>query len=374
MDAELKYILELVRGGNPDLIGIDENKLAQKAVYHRATHLIYNKLCSLTPSDKVSASAVRKLKNMHHSETLRTLALTDEFKRIGAELIKAGISFIPFKGILLAREAYPPGVPRQFADNDLLVKEYDVGRVESILYKAGYTLQKNWQNLLELEDSVEFGFARSYVNREAHYLQFDVHTKLAMGPGRRRIPDMFIWKSALKDELEGIPILKLPAETELLYLCWHTLKHASCRVGWLRDLWFFIGKNPELKEDGFFPKLVTLLRTRKVAAMALRLAGEVFHSQEVLNWAKSFSRSAFYNRNPLFNLDFYLELRDDLPGSKRLQRDLALLDSPGDIINYLLTAAFPHPVLVPGRSEMNRSRLAPSYIKNRLAACFRIFK
>lgn len=373
-DPDIDFILALIRNEPPPVGGTNIDMLLRKTLYHRLVPLLHSRLERLISQGKLQPEAEEPVKTLYHSETLRTVALAEEFKRFSAILSESGVRFIVLKGIYLAREIYPPGEKRQFADIDLLVKDSDMGRVETIIFKEGYRLFDVWQNRVQLEKSVEFGLARSYYKESAHFLQLDMHTKLAMAPGRRYIPDEFVWGTALNCEVVGVPAMKLATETEMVYLCWHMLKHAYCRLGWLKDLRLFVAKNPELKEGKLFARFAALMRVKKVVAMALRLVSEAFHDPELKEWAKTFSRRTVNNTIPYFSLNNYLQLRDDLSGGQRFRRDLALIGSLGDLTRYLWNSAFPPPVLVVESEKEISSRLSPAYIRHRFSTALKTAK
>ena len=98
--------------------------LLSLADQHALQPLLAQALLSL--GDQIPADALADLKQGYQANLHKTLLLSREFVRIVDCLSRAGIEFLPYKGITLAETIYGDIALRQSGDIDLLIHADDL--------------------------------------------------------------------------------------------------------------------------------------------------------------------------------------------------------------------------------------------------------
>src|SRR5690242_12240903 len=104
--------------------GVDWHKLNSLASHHGVIPLLYTRLTEL-PAGLVPEDVLAQLASEFRRNTVRNLYLTRELVRILKAFVDEGIPVLPFKGPLLAQQAYGNLGLRVFADLDLLIRPGD---------------------------------------------------------------------------------------------------------------------------------------------------------------------------------------------------------------------------------------------------------
>ena len=117
--------------------GMDWPKVSALASYHSVQPLLYTRLTELSPG-VVPEHVLAQLAVEFRRNTARNLYLTGELIRILKVFADEGIPVLPFKGPLLAQQAYGNLGLRVFLDLDLLIHPDDAGRVLGLLAVRGY--------------------------------------------------------------------------------------------------------------------------------------------------------------------------------------------------------------------------------------------
>src|SRR5215467_473684 len=129
--AEIRHMLDE---------GVDWGKFAQKAVEHDLVGLAGQTLtrvaADLVPSDILDAFQAVIVEMRSGNQ-----ALFNELARLLEAFADAQVDAIPFKGPVLAFQAYGDFGLRTFRDLDFLVRDADLGRAISILRNLGYERQ-----------------------------------------------------------------------------------------------------------------------------------------------------------------------------------------------------------------------------------------
>jgi hypothetical protein len=171
------------------------------------------------------------------NKAIRKLALFDsERAAIANEFEKAGIWYLPLKGILL-RDCYPNFAMREMTDNDILVDGARMRDVRSIMEERGYACkmfeQKN-HDVYSKPPTLEF---------KMHHALFD----------KKTYPLYYRYYSNVQDKL--LPVngssfcRKLTDEDFYLFILAHTHKHYSrggTGVRSLLDIYLFLRSHPGL--------------------------------------------------------------------------------------------------------------------------------
>lgn len=91
-----------------------------------------------TCRDVVPEPVVKQLLVAQRAATARSLAAVRQLVGVVAALDRAGVTALPYKGPLLARDAYGDGAVRSFEDLDVVVQPRDLERAATALAADGY--------------------------------------------------------------------------------------------------------------------------------------------------------------------------------------------------------------------------------------------
>jgi hypothetical protein len=172
--------------------------------------------------------------------TLRSLQLHTELRRLLVLLDDARIPAIPFKGPILAEQAYGDAGIRDFVDLDLLVPQLQVAAAIAVLAEAGYRQpaacgRRDWQTLLSTTNEIALQHA-------SQPWLVEVHWDFAKPWFCLNFPLETLWA----DGERGVHQPRLDAINTLLQLCIHGTSHYWDKLKWVVDVERFVRSTPEL--------------------------------------------------------------------------------------------------------------------------------
>lgn len=177
------------------------------------------------------------LANARHN-LLLTGVLTDLLVHLAAD----GVEAVPFKGPVLAQDAYGSLSLREFADLDVVVRPADAERALTLLQAAGYTLQKG-----------AAGHARTGYHRPLAHLDTGVEVELHWGVTQAYLNvDLDLeacWSRAHPRSVAGRSLPGFSLEDTLVLLCVHGGKHLWLGLGWIRDVAGLLAGHPDVAWD-----------------------------------------------------------------------------------------------------------------------------
>lgn len=208
------------------------NALLSLADRHLVQPLVAQALLSV--GDQVPAHALTDLKQSYQANLHKTLLLSREFVRIVESLSRAGIEFLPYKGITLAETIYGDIALRQSGDIDLLIHADDLKRVQDAVAALGYTPH------VTLSENEEEAYLRS-----GYECAFD-------GPAGRNLLEVHwatqprfyavdldmegLFRRAQNLSIAGAEVKSLAMKDLFLVLALHAAKHVWGNLIWLCDL------------------------------------------------------------------------------------------------------------------------------------------
>ena len=162
--------------------------------------------------------------------TQNNMLLTGKLIEIVNLLKSKDIPSLPFKGPLLAIQAYGNLSLRQFGDLDVLIPIERVDAAIKLLIAEGYE-PINLQRLDNMEQKKDVGFVSKdkNVNLELHWKLSGGHFSLPLEMNR-------LWKQLETVNLAGMEVGAFPFNTLLIYLCLHGARHCWERFGWICDI------------------------------------------------------------------------------------------------------------------------------------------
>jgi len=211
---------------------VDWAALVTGASAHNLSPLLYRHLLDLCPERLPAETRERFEKGLHGHERWN-LHLTAELFCLLERFREAGILAIPYKGPVLAAQAYGDIMMRQFADLDIAVRQRDMPRAHELLVTDGY--ESSFGPVLPGEarktQHSEYQYIRN-AGRVVVELQTDATLRYFPRPldldamARRLTPFAFA----------GGGVMGLSAADTLLLLAVHGTKHFWERLLWICDI------------------------------------------------------------------------------------------------------------------------------------------
>src|SRR3954453_20144544 len=250
---ELRLLLACARSGSEQekevalqrllADGIDWTLFAQTAVAQGFAGFAANTLLRLTP-DSIPDDILGAFHAIVDETGRGNRALFDELARVLETLKSNGVEAIPFKGPILAIQAYGDLGLREFGDLDFLIRDTDVEDTITILDSLGYRRNR------ELT-ATQFAFIHRLQGQE---IIFGESSGIAVEPHTRLIPLKMaldidydgLWRRARRISLNGHTLLTLAPEDDLLLLAIHGGKEMWWKLKWACDFAAFVGSHSDL--------------------------------------------------------------------------------------------------------------------------------
>jgi Uncharacterised nucleotidyltransferase len=222
------------------------NYLIREAADHSVTPQVERHLCALAP-DFVSPEIAQQLKDASRANAVRCLYLAAELSRVMDEFTSKSIQGIPYKGPVLAVQAYGDITAREFDDLDIIVRQTDVPKAHELLMSLGYQPRFPWIHSPEARKAIVPG-EYNYLD-EKRRIMLELHTELTL----RHFPvppdlDVF-YRRLVRVDVAGHPIETFSAEDGLTALCIHGAKDFWERIVWAADISELVQAHPRLDWD-----------------------------------------------------------------------------------------------------------------------------
>ncbi|MBL8701346.1 MAG: nucleotidyltransferase family protein [Alphaproteobacteria bacterium] len=211
---------------------VDWEAFARMALEHSVVAPVFATLLELSP-ELVPGDVAAAAGQFRESQAARNRALADELDSILAALAEAKIRAVPFKGPLLAEQAYGDIAARQFRDLDFLVPEADIDACFEVLAALDY------RGTHDLSPAQTRAF-RAYAGED---ILFQRERKVAIEPHWAFAPRTLavdldyaaLWRRVRTVRFRGRDILALSAEDTVLALAIHGCKEQWIRLQWICD-------------------------------------------------------------------------------------------------------------------------------------------
>jgi len=224
----------------------------------------------LAPSDRLD-----RLTKAARANALRCLTLTAELIRI-IELLRAqGVQPIPYKGPVIAQQAYGDVALREFEDLDIVLRQRDMGKVDEVMKGIGYRPNHPWRFESGASSSIVPG---EYDYRdEARGMIVEFHTEFTLRhfPVRPDLEQMS--RRLVPVTLSGYEIHTFAPEDMLTLLCVHGSKDFWARISWVADISEFVRAHPQLDWDVAFSRAEEL-GAERMLNLGLALASKLLRA------------------------------------------------------------------------------------------------
>jgi hypothetical protein len=193
-------------------------------------------------------TAVRELLHARfRANACRNLFLTQELLQLIQKFRQQGIEVIPFKGPLLAVTAYGNLALREFVDLDILVPKDNFNGARTLMKGWGYHAPGGDDARLEAS-YFESQLGSDHV-REDGKVTLELHWSFIQTWLGFNVDIQTVWVLSRPFLLGSVPVLNLPADITLIYLCAHGAKHRWSRLCWLVDIAEVLRRRSDLNWD-----------------------------------------------------------------------------------------------------------------------------
>src|ERR1700735_1210442 len=217
---------------------LDGDYILNEAEENSITALVGRQLNALGP-DALPASAAERLKNACRANTIRCLFLSAELIKILDLFRSHGIPSIPYKGPVLAVQAYGDLTLREFEDLDVILRQSDFPKAHEVMLGLGYRPKFDW---ILSRDAAASTVPGEYNYRdEKRRLMVELHTELTLRHFPKA-PDLDEFSQRLVSvKLNDQEVRTFPVEDGLPILCIHGAKDFWERFSWIVGTFGLLG-------------------------------------------------------------------------------------------------------------------------------------
>ena len=251
---------------------LDWDFLLAQAAENSVAPLLGRQL-STVDSHTVPPEQLARLKNSVRAASVRSLVLAAELIRILESFAVAGIEAFPYKGPVLAVQAYGDVGLREFADIDLVLRQSDLAAANRALMALGFSPQFPSIFAPEAPSPLIPG-EYDYRDAERH-VTVELHTERTLRhfPIPPNLDDLA--GRAATVSISGHGIRTFSPEDTLIFLCVHGSKDFWERLLWIADIAQLIGVSPTLEWERVY-RFADEVLARRMLHLGLALAIRVF--------------------------------------------------------------------------------------------------
>jgi len=250
---------------------VDWDAMVDLAESHGVNPLLYRSLKSACPS-LVPQNVMQRIRARSRANVYRSLRFTAELFRIVSTCESHSIQAVPFKGPVLASQAYGDVALREYVDLDLLVRPSDLDTTSALFQADGYSLVSPPDHA---EDEI-------VLRRQGSQILVELHTRIVAHWQLRR--SFAVSFDDLRERLATVEmagarsVQTLSLEDLLLVLCVHGCSHHWSRLIWIVDVAELLRSASTVD----WPWLLTRARglgAERMLLLGLRLAIELLEAK-----------------------------------------------------------------------------------------------
>lgn len=221
-------------------------------------------------ASQVPAAIQEQLQAGIRANAERSLLLAAELFKLLDLLAAQSILAIPYKGPVIAAQAYGDLALRQYADIDIIIRQRDVARVHALMMKLGF--RSRTLGNASPEDRAIPGEYSYQDDERALIVEFHTEKTLRHFP---RPPDL----DSLAAHLVPVPlgarqVRTFAPEDGLTFLCVHGAKDSWTRLVWIADVAELIRSHEDLDWDRAL-HFAESLRADRMLRVGLSLASQL---------------------------------------------------------------------------------------------------
>jgi hypothetical protein len=233
---------------------LDWQRITLIALYRHGTFALLGKHLKAIAPELMNHPFVEAMEHRRAYLAVQNVQFAHELIELSKSLNARGIQVIPYKGPVLAVQAYGDLSLRPCLDLDIIVARSQVADVQRALGEFGYRpANENWSmefmcsNLFK-RLTYENTFIRQAQHRTQPNYMVDVHWEVAP-PHTLSFDFDYLLSNCIEVELCGQKIRSLRPELLLVVLCAHGTKHRWQEMKWLVDVVEIIRRSPGLDWD-----------------------------------------------------------------------------------------------------------------------------
>jgi hypothetical protein len=225
---------------------LDWPYLLSEAAEHSIASLVEKQLYAVVPG-VVRSEYLAQLKSASRANTVRCLYLVAELNKILKLFESQRIQSIPYKGPVIAQQAYGDINLREFDDLDIILRQRDLPQAHEIILKLGYQPRYPWVISTKAPASQIPG-EYNYCDVERRTM-VELHTEMTLRhfPVSPHLDEFF--QRLVGVELGGREVPTFCAEDALVALSIHGSKDFWERISWIADISELIQAHPQLDWD-----------------------------------------------------------------------------------------------------------------------------
>lgn len=245
--------------------------LLSEAAENSVTPLLARQLPA-SAADILAPAQIEQLKDAARDRAMHSLILIAELIKIMDAFRSERIQAIPYKGPVLAVQAYGDVTLREFDDLDIILRQRDVARANDVMTALGF--EPNFPRIFSPSDASALVPGEYNYRDEGRRIIVELHTDLTL----RHFPvppDLdALARCLVPVALSGHEVLTFAPEDVLPILCIHGSKDFWERILWISDIAELIQAHPQLDWDRVF-RCAERLRAQRMLHLGLALAADL---------------------------------------------------------------------------------------------------
>jgi Uncharacterised nucleotidyltransferase len=224
-------------------------------------------------SDLMDSERTAQLEGFRRALTMRNLVIAAELIAILNLFRDAQIQAIPYKGPVLAEQAYGDLTLREFEDLDLVLRQRDMAKANEIIISLGYAPKYSWILAENAPSAVVPGEYNYRDDRRRMMVELHTERTLRHFPLAPDIDDLA--KRLVTVLFSGHSVETFGAEDGLVLLCIHGSKDFWERLSWAADVAQFVRSQPQLNWSECYRR-ADRFGARRMLHLGLALAIRLF--------------------------------------------------------------------------------------------------
>jgi hypothetical protein len=273
--ARTRMVPEIAERIREIVVGpLDWDFVLNEATENSVGPLLEMNLRAVVP-DAAPAAAMERLKITCRANTVRCLFLAAELHKILELFRTTGIVAIPYKGPVLAEQAYGNLTLRDFDDLDIILPQRDLMKAHEVMLGLGYQARFPW--ILSKNSKTALIPGEYNYRDEKRRAVVELHTELTL----RHFPvtpdvDRFAQR-LVKVTVAGQEVPTFAPEDLLPALCVHGSKDFWERISWIADVAELIQGHADVDWDAVF-RTAESLRVERMLHLGLVLADDLLQA------------------------------------------------------------------------------------------------
>jgi len=219
---------------------------------------------------------LERLEKAFRTNATRSLFLSTELLRILALFESRNIPAIPYKGPVLAAQAYGDLAFRQFHDIDIIVPQSSMADAHAALVSSGYRARFPWPHESKMP-LVRIPGEYTYRGEGSESL-LELHTEFTMRHFPVRADLDAFGKRLVNVAVGGTNVRTFCAEDALVVLCVHGAKDFWNKLAWVADLSELMNSAGRVNWDLVFDTAESL-NAERILLLGLSLAHDVLDTR-----------------------------------------------------------------------------------------------